>query len=173
MFLPGKTTTGPRLPGGDELKIPAFEKDQQEEAAKHRPRMLRSRDLPTAQNRLFVRNSVNRLWFLMMGRGLGHPLNLHHQGNPPSHPELLDALATEFVAHEFDVKWLLRQIALSHSYQRSGVLPEEVGLQDAPPHLYRVANLKPLTPEQMGWCVAGATGNFDWLLKAAAADRPR
>ncbi|MBA2113575.1 DUF1549 domain-containing protein [Bremerella alba] len=165
VFRPGTHTTGPRLPGGEELKIPTFVKDQQENAAKYRPRLLLSRNLPTADNKLFVRNSVNRFWFLMMGRGLVHPLNLHHEDNPPSHPILLDALATEFVAHNFDVKWLLRQIALSESYQRSSLLPEGVELKEAPPQLYRMAILKPLTPEQMGWCVAGASGNLAWLLK--------
>lgn len=171
VFVPGKKTTGPHLPGGDELEIPKFEKDQKEEAAKYRPRLLLSQALPTADNELFVRNSVNRFWFLMMGRGLVHPLNLHHQDNPPSHPKLLDALAKEFVAHKFDVKWLVRQIALSQSYQRSSSLPDGVELKDCPPHLYRVANLKPLTPEQMGWCAAGATGNLDWLLKAPVPEK--
>lgn len=171
VFVPGKHTTGPRLPGAKEVEIPKFEKDQKEEAAKYLPRKLLARDLPTAENRLFVRNSVNRFWFLMMGRGLVHPLDLHHSDNPPSHPELLDALADGFIAHGFDVKWLLREIALSQSYQRSSLLPEGVELQDAPPHLYRVAVPKPLTPEQMGWCVAEASGNLEWLLKAPVPEK--
>jgi len=171
VFLPGKNSTGPRLPGGEELKIPVFEKDQQEEAAKHRPRMLLARDLPKAENELFVRNSVNRFWFLMMGRGLVHPLNLHHTNNPASHPKLLDALAAEFVAHKFDVKWLLRQIALSQSYQRSSLLPKGVERKDVSPRLYRVANVKPLTPEQMCWCLAEATGNLERLLKAPVPEK--
>lgn len=171
VFIPGKKKTGPRLPGGMELTIPTFEKDQKEEAAKYRPRMFLARDLPTADNMLFVRNSVNRFWFLMMGRGLVHPLDLHHEGNPASHPELLDAMATEFIAHRFDVKWLLRQIALSQSYQRSSLLPEGVELKDAPPQLYRMAILKPLTAEQMCWCTAGATGNLDRLLAAPMPEK--
>ena len=69
------------------------------------------------------RNSVNRLWFVMMGRGLVHPLDQFHADNAPSHPELLDLLAQEFVAHKFDVRWLLRELALSQTYQRSSVLP--------------------------------------------------
>lgn len=170
VFGPGKHTTGPRLPGGEELEIPTFEKDQEEEAIKYRPRLLLSRNLPTAENELFVRNSVNRFWFLMMGRGLVHPLDLHHEDNPPSHPQLLDTMAAEFVAHNFSVKWLLREIALSDSYQRSSILPNGVALKDAPPQLYRMAILKPLTPEQMGWCIAGATGNLDWLLEAPVPD---
>ncbi|TWU26808.1 hypothetical protein Pla52o_06630 [Novipirellula galeiformis] len=171
VFISGKHTTGPRLPGGEELKIPTFEKDQQQEAAKYRPRMLLSRDLPTAGNEPFVRNSVNRLWFLMMGRGLVHPLDQHHYDNPPSHPELLDALSAAFVAHKFDIKWLLREIALSQSYQRSSQLPEGVALKDAPPQLYRVAVLKPLTPEQMCWCVLGASGNLDRVLNTPAPEK--
>lgn len=170
VFRPGKQTTGPRLPGGEELQIPTFEKDQKDEAAKFRPRLLLSQNLPTAENELFVRNSVNRFWFLMMGRGLVHPLDLHHEDNPPSHPKLLDTMSQEFVAHHFDIKWLLRQIALSDSYQRSSILPEGLALKDAPPQSYRIANLKPLTPEQMAWCVTGATGNLDWLLKATAPE---
>ena len=80
-------------------------------------------------------------------------------------------LAAEFVAHNFDVKWLLRQIALSETYQRSSLLPENVEIKDAPPQLYRVAILKPLTPEQMAWCMAEATGNLDRLLKAPIPEK--
>ncbi len=115
VFRPGKRTTGPRLPGGNELDIPKIVKDQQTEVSNYRPRLLLSRNLPTSDNDLFVRNSVNRLWFLMMGRGLVHPLDLHHADNPPSHPQLLDLLAKEFANRQFDVKWLLREIALSKS----------------------------------------------------------
>ncbi len=170
VFLPGKKTTGPRLPGGQEVQIPQFEKDQQDAAAKHRPRLLLSRDLPQADNPMFVRNSVNRFWFLMMGRGLVHPLHLHHSDNPASHPQLLDTLASEFVAHDFDVQWLLREIALSQSYQRSSRLPEGLSPHDASPERYIVANSKPLTPEQMGWCTAQATGNLAALQAAAVPE---
>ena len=48
-----------------------------------------------------------------MGRGLIHPLDQDHSANPPSHPELLNLLANEFAAHKFDVKWLVREIAMS------------------------------------------------------------
>ena len=57
------------------------------------------------------------------GRGLVHPLDLHHGENPPSHPELLDLLAREFVAMGFDVKAFLRELALSRTYQRSSEPP--------------------------------------------------
>ena len=51
--------------------------------------------LPTPANAPFNRNAVNRLWFILFGRGLIHPLDLDHSKNPPSHPEVLDLLAGE------------------------------------------------------------------------------
>lgn len=166
VFVPGKKTTLPRLPEGEPLEIPTFTKEQKEEAKQYRPRLLLSRDLPAAENELFVRNSVNRLWFLMMGRGLVHPLDMIHPANPPSHPELLDALAEEFVARNFDVKHLLREIALSQAYQRSGVIPADAG-EAIPPQSYRVALAKPLSPETMAWSMMRATGNLPAMEAAA------
>ena len=83
---------------------------------------------------------ANRLWFLLLGRGLVHPLDLHHSDNPPSHPELLDLLAEEFAAHDFDIKWLLREIALSKTYQRSSVMPS--GESKVPPGVVPHRNRK-------------------------------
>jgi hypothetical protein len=117
-----------------------------------------------------VENSVNRFWFLMMGRGLVHPLDMLHDQNPPSHPQLLKLLADEFVAHKFDVQWLLRELALSKTYQRSSILPEGVAAVDAPPHSYRVANAKGLTPEQTAWSMMRATGVLDQVVKTPRAE---
>lgn len=169
-----KHQIGPRLPGRTEVEVAVFEKGQEfAEPAKEglpgvpkfRPRQLLSDHLTSADNRRFVENTVNRFWFLMMGRGLVHPLDMLHKGNPPSHPQLLKALADEFVAHKFDVRWLLREIALSQTYQRSGVLPEGATSQDSPATSYRVANPKGLSPEQMAWSVMRATGNMERISK--------
>jgi hypothetical protein len=92
----------------------------------------------------------------MMGRGIVHPLDLHHSENPPSHPELLDALADEFVAHRFDIKWLLREIALSQTYQRSSMLP--AGQAKPLPETFLVGLEKRLSAEQMLWSMLEATG---------------
>lgn len=74
---------------------------------------------------LFNRNMANRLWAVMFGRGIVHPLDLHHDENPPVHPELLTLLAKELAAMEFDTRSFLRQIALSETYQRSCSLEED------------------------------------------------
>ena len=72
-----------------------------------------------SQNEHFAKNSVNRFWAHMLGRGFVHPVDFHHADNPPSHPALLKLLADEFVAMDFDYRELLKQIALSDTYQRS------------------------------------------------------
>ncbi len=161
VFVPGEKTTGPRLPDAVEVSIPTFEKSQAEEAKQYRPRLLLARDLPTADNRHFVRNSVNRFWFMLMGRGLVHPLSLIHKENPPSHPALLDALSKDFADHGFDIKHLVREILLSQAYQRSSKMPEGMDMADCPPESYRVAVAKPLSPEQMAWSTMIATGNLE------------
>ncbi len=74
----------------------------------------------------FSKNIANRFWAQMLGRGLVHPLDFHHSDNPPTHPALLKMLADEFVASGFDYRELLRQIALSDTYQRSIDPPGEI-----------------------------------------------
>ncbi|NJN49517.1 MAG: DUF1553 domain-containing protein, partial [Alkalinema sp. RL_2_19] len=65
-------------------------------------------------NRQFNKNIANRLWAHLMGRGLVEPVDLHHDDNPPSHPELLELLADQFAAMKFDTKAFLREIAGGH-----------------------------------------------------------
>jgi hypothetical protein len=150
--------TGPRIPGGKELDVPAFRKGDEfvkppdpktksPGVLKFSPLSKLAEQLPTSDNAAFARNMANRLWFMLMGRGLVHPLDLHHSANPPSHAELLDLLAREFVDHKFDMKWLLREIALSATYQRSSVLP--AGADKMPPSSFLVAIERRLSAEQL------------------------
>ncbi|MBL8827829.1 MAG: DUF1553 domain-containing protein, partial [Planctomycetaceae bacterium] len=75
------------------------------------------------ENTAFKRNIANRLWAHMFGRGIVHPVDFMHSDNPPSQPELLDLLAAEFHNHKYDIKWFLRELALTRAYQRSSQLP--------------------------------------------------
>lgn len=177
VFIPDKkNATGPRLPGMQEIEIPTFAKGEELESPakdglpgipKFRPRNMLANDLVSTTNERFVRNSVNRLWFLMMGRGIVHPLDMDHNDNPPSHPELLKLLAEDFVANKFDVKRLLREIALSEAYQRSSLLPEGVEAKDVKPESYRVSQPRTILPEQLVWSVLTATGNTKRLADEA------
>jgi hypothetical protein len=171
VFIPGKNVTFPRLPGMAEVVMPTFTKEQEAEAKAFRPRLLLARDLPTTENDLFKRNSVNRLWFLMFGRGLVNPLDLLHPDNPPSHPDLMTILAEDFGTHKFDIKYFLREIALSQAYQRTSVLPAGVKAADIPTTSYRVYVPKPLSPEQIAWSMMRATGNQAALEAAAVLEK--
>lgn len=113
----------------------------------------------SSENPSFRRTAVNRLWAMMMGRGLVQPLDFDHSNNPPSHPQLLTMLAEEFGTHGYDVKWLLREIALSKTYQRSS----EASATAVPEHRYASALLKPLSPEQFAYAMTQAAGMTDAL----------
>jgi hypothetical protein len=74
---------------------------------------------------------VNRLWYLLFAQGLARVLDdFGGQGEPPSHPELLDALAHEFVASGWDVKHLVRLLVTSRAYRQSSRIAD-FGLQIA------------------------------------------
>jgi hypothetical protein len=71
---------------------------------------------------LTARVQANRFWYLLFGAGLSRSLDdFGGQGEPPSHPELLDWLAHEFVRSGWDVKHMLKLIALSHTYRQQSV----------------------------------------------------
>ncbi len=156
-------TARPRLPAGETVAEPRPVKGQEYTVAPAKD----VRPVPTFSRRArlagrvvahpaFARTAVNRLWATLMGHGLVHPLDLDHAGNPPSHPELLDLLADEFAAHRFDVKWLVRQIVRSETYQRSSEVSATV-----PTDRLLAAEVRPLLPEQLAYAVLQATGRVD------------
>ena len=74
--------------------------------------------LVARDNPLTARVMVNRIWLHLFGRGLvPTPDNFGAAGQPPSHPELLDALAVSFLDENWSVKKLIRRIVLSRAYQ--------------------------------------------------------
>ena len=74
---------------------------------------------------LTSRVAVNRLWQLCFGAGLVRtPEDFGSQGEPPTHPKLLDWLAVDFVQNDWDVKRLIKQIMLSQTYRRSSQHPD-------------------------------------------------
>lgn len=78
-----------------------------------------SRWLTKPANPFFARVAVNRLWAHLLGRGIVHPVDDFRSSNPPTNPELLDALAADFERTGYDRKAMIRTIAMSRAYQRS------------------------------------------------------
>ncbi|MCS7166003.1 MAG: DUF1549 and DUF1553 domain-containing protein [Gemmatales bacterium] len=73
------------------------------------------------KNPFFARAVVNRYWAHFFGRGIVDPLDDMRETNPPTNPELLDALARDFIEHGFSLKHLVRTICKSRTYQLSAV----------------------------------------------------
>jgi hypothetical protein len=94
---------------GKPLDIP-LEKD---------PREVLAEWVTAPENPYFAKVIANRVWADLMGRGIVDPVDDLRATNPPSNPELLDALAKDFRANKCDLKKLIRTICVSHAYQLS------------------------------------------------------
>ncbi|MCS6975384.1 MAG: DUF1549 and DUF1553 domain-containing protein [Gemmatales bacterium] len=159
-FFAGLQTSGPvgelrELPGRRELVIPNtqllvgpvfLDGRQPEENGRASTRQLLADWITARDNPFFAKATVNRFWEQFFGIGLVDPVDDMEPDNPPSHPELLGELATAFAASGFDLKFLIRAIVLSQTYQRSSVQTDTS--QDDPRLFARMA-LKGLTPEQI------------------------
>jgi hypothetical protein len=112
--------------------------------------------LTAADNPWFARNAVNRAWHAFVGTGLIDPPDgLGQDDNPPSHPELLDELARQFVAHGYDMKYLIRAIAGSQAYQRTSRLTHP---SQKDPRLFARAAVRGLSAEQLYSSTLAAVG---------------
>ncbi len=80
-------------------------------AVDHEDRRTKLADwLTSKDNPYFAKSLVNRYWSYFLGRGIIDPVDDIRAGNPASNSELLDALTADFVAHNFDLKHLVRTI---------------------------------------------------------------
>jgi hypothetical protein len=121
-------------------------------------------------NPYFARTAVNRLWAHFFGVGLIDPVDDEpSEENPCSHPELLDELARQFVAHNFDVKYVIRAIAASKAYQRASAVTEPAQNEA---RLFARMALKGMTPEQLFDSLVQATGYKDTFDPTARGRQP-
>ncbi len=177
--------TGPRVLEGPPPAEPAMAKSQEylippDKDGKVRPvpvfsrRALLGPSLTSPGSPPFARSIANRLWALVMGRGIVHPVDLHHDDNPPSNPVLLDLLAAELEAMKYDIKAFLRELTFTRAYERSSEPPPEASPELAEPRYCAVAALRPTSPEQLAWSVMQAVGllaatrtEVEWRLDGA------
>lgn len=131
----------------DARPIPAdFDGDRREKLAEW---------LTSKHNPFFAHVFVNRVWRHMMGRGLVEPVDDLRATNPASNEELLNYLASDFAASGFNVRRLIRNIALSETYQRSSI-PTPGNARDTKFHSHYA--FKRLGAEQLLDAIAAATG---------------
>lgn len=110
--------------------------------------------LTNKSNPWLARNFVNRFWGYLMGRGLVEPLDDLRDTNPPTIPELLEALENDFRDHGFDQKHIIRTIANSRVYQLDSTPPNGAPARN---EFYTYYSPKRLMAEQLLEVVTSAT----------------
>jgi hypothetical protein len=145
---PGKYWSATPLGDGKNLKqvpVPRFSRREQW-----------ANWLTETNNPLLARAFVNRVWAMLLGRGLVHPVDRMDSSRPASHPELLDWLATDFQNTGCDIKRLLRNIVLTRVYQLDS---RPVGRARPPADSFACALDKPLSAEVFARSMFIASGN--------------
>ncbi len=131
----GKTMK-PRYPGVGDVEVPASS-DR---------RVALAAWLTKPDNPFFAKSVVNRVWFHLMGKGIVDPVDDFRESNPSCNDELLDALAKDFAKNKFDIKYLIKTVMKSRTYQLSAQ-PTDTNRDDAKYFSHAVTKL--LTAEQL------------------------
>jgi hypothetical protein len=176
---PGRAPQAALNPNASSIKIPGTEKVVEARfldgaAPKLEPQMnprTALADWVTAENNpYFARTGANRVWGHFFGIGLIDPVDDEPtEDNPASHAELLADLTRQFVAHKYDVKYLIRAITASQAYQRTSAVTDRAQNE---PRLFARMALRGLTPEQLFDSLAQATGYREPRLGGPVLGRP-
>ena len=114
------------------------------------------------ENPLTARVYVNRIWHWLFGAGIvDTPSNFGKLGGAPSHPELLDWLATQFVENGWSTKHLMREILMSHTWRQSGVVSSRALDTDPTNRLLHHFPTQRLTAECIGDAMLAVSGSLD------------
>jgi hypothetical protein len=121
-------------------------------------RVALARWVTAADNPWFARAFVNRMWGHFLGRGFVDPVDDMRPSNPPVAPDVLDALARDFVASGYDVKHLVRVIVGTAAYAAAASpLDEATAKADPEARLWERFRVTPLGPEELLDAVIAAT----------------
>ncbi len=125
-------------------------------------RLAYARHVTDGQHPLTARVFVNRIWQHHMGRGLvATPNDFGHSGEAPTHPELLDWLAHDFIQHGWDAKRLHRMILLSRTYQQRSTRTAALDAEDPENRLWGRANLRRLDAEVLRDSLLAVSGRLN------------
>ncbi len=118
-------------------------------------------------NAWFSKAIVNRMWNHFLGRGFIEPIDDIRPSNPVVAPAVLDKLAADFVANDYDLKHLIRQICATQVYQISSAPAKKVDLDNK---LWAHYRLMPMAPDELMDSLVEAT-NMGPLLERVAGGR--
>ena len=117
------------------------------------------------QNPLTARVYVNRVWSWLMGEGLVTTENqFGTTGAPPTHPELLDHLAQQFIDQGWSTKQLVKQIVTSDAYRRSSRRDQSSQQRDPENRYYSAANVRRLPVESLRDAMMMASGRLQMTM---------
>jgi hypothetical protein len=114
--------------------------------------------LTRQDNPYFAPSLVNRIWYHLFGQGIVDPPDDFRATNPPSNPELLEALTADFIKDGYRLKPLLRTILASKTYQLASTGPAQSPCAARPDRYFTHARVKMLSAEQVLDAVSQATG---------------
>lgn len=123
------------------------------------------------ENPLTARVMVNRVWMHHFGEPLvSTPSDFGVRSDPPSHPALLDYLTSNFMANEWSLKGLHREIMLSETFQQESARPTESGEVDPENRLLWRMNRRPLEFEALRDSILAATGQLETTIGGRPVD---
>jgi hypothetical protein len=124
-------------------------------------RLMLAMEMTREDNPLAARVMVNRIWHHLFGRGLvGTPDNFGRTGDRPSHPELLDHLAAQFMREGWSVKRLIRHIVTSSTWQTAVLAPPGALERDPDNLLLSHARTRRLEAESIRDAMLAVAGNL-------------
>ena len=160
VFLRGNTETKGDLVKRRFLKVLA--QNEPKSFTQGSGRLELAEAIADPNNPLTARVIVNRVWSIFFGRGLvATPSNFGQLGSLPSHSELLDDLAVRFMENNWSIKWLVRELVLSSTYQQNSQIISRNELIDPTNiYLWRM-NRRRLSVEQWRDSILAASNNLD------------
>ena len=157
---PGDTVQAefPKLLGGGTPEIPTVPEDARSAGR----RKILADWIASDENWLTARVMVNRIWLHYFGNGIVRsPNNFGLMGEPPSHPELLDFLASELIRNDWNLKPIHRMILLSSTYRQSTANNEQASALDPTNALLWRQNVRRLSAEQIRDSVLAVSGQLN------------